>query len=800
MARTNRILGGRNAWSRWSAVGGLLVMALWLPFARSAVADNAPAGTFTVAILQVTFSDQTSAVHTYDLTQLQQAGTELNGFFSQLSYGKLNFVIKPAQVSLNNTTTYYYGHCENDSNPPVQDRCAQFTNDAVTAELKTDPHFFDNVDGVATLIAHQGNGQFSWIPIDVGIGHDVQRSYLQEFPLLSDALSYGPSHIGWQGWAHEFGHELQYAAGLSLGGVWLGHPAGYHSGYDLMDSCYPCGEAPYGLLGPPFVNDNRGAFPAWLDADHVATVPIPASGSSGQTFVLPTLTPNVTTPVIQAVKVPIDAKRYYMVNARARQGADSWQRGYAVPGIDDEGIQIELIDESADPPMTSCSGGGAGCVYNITGGSFPYKLWHTGQTLTDSANQITIRTLTVANGGYTVEIDRNVPTGHPNLFITPWLTPPMNTYESVDIWIDSSCNGYEAQGGELRYGRRPDGTVIGNGDDPCINHENRIYATVHNIGQVASSPTTVTFQATNPLGVGVTGNWQTVGTVPLPAVAAGGSQTVYTTWTPKATLTQSQIDNDHFAFHSCVKVIVNQDAGDVVTTNKTAQENIDYFESVIPLAPRPWPQISRSISILNQNNDRPGLNYDPHRLFELHAVSHLPAGWTYKLNGGSPDVILGPGQQVNIPVVITPTTAPAGQIYSFRADAYTYHWLTNPALPTTDPMYKHFGVGSVGGVELNAHVVNPTALTLGAAPGDGLVVLSGELRPSRPNTTLAIDMTTPQGTTTTQTVKTDASSRYRMDMKIPANVPKGAWQFRAIWQGDMLYASAVSPLVSFTPP
>ena len=674
------------------AFGALaLFVALVCPlFSPSARANDAPTGTFTEAILQVTFSDQTDAAHVYSVATLQQAATEINSFFSKLSYGKLNFVVKVARVEMKNTTAYYFGHCETDTSPVVEDRCTQFTQDAVAAEQLIDPHFFDGVGGVATLVSPHGKGQFTWTTINVGpgAGQSVQRSYLQEFSPLTAPLAFGPSGVKWSGWAHEFGHQLQFAAALSMGGHWKGHPAGYHNGYDLMDSCYPCGQAPYGLLGPPFVNDNRGAFPAWLGSPHVAIVPIPTGSPIGQTFVLPPLTPGVTTPIVQAVKVPIDGQRYYMVNARARQGADTLPHpNYpTTTGIYDEGVQIELIDEAADPPVTFCSGGGQGCVYRVTTGPYPYPLWHPGQTLSDSAKQIDIRTLATVNGGYTVEIDRKVPSGVPDLFITPWLTPPMNTYETVDIWVDSSCNGYEDQGGELRYGRLADGTVIGSGDDPCINHENRIYATVHNIGQIASSPTTVVFEATQPLGVGVTGNWETVNSTPLPAVAPGASATVYVTWTPRATLSPSDIDNSHFAFHSCVRATITQDAGDVVTTNKTAQENIDYFESVVSRTPgRGPPIIRRSISLRNQYNDRPGLEFDPHRMYTLRATSHLPQDWTSALNRGKSEVFLEPNATIQIPVDIAPRNRPAGEIYSFRVEAYTYSWLTNPALPTTDP-------------------------------------------------------------------------------------------------------------------
>jgi hypothetical protein len=109
------------------------------------------------------------------LTALNQAATEINGFFSNLSYGKINLVIKPARVTMPNTAAHYYGHCEVDTNPVAQDRCTQFTQDAVTAEKAVNGHFFDGVSGVSTLIAQQGNGQFTWTPIDVGLGTPTPR-------------------------------------------------------------------------------------------------------------------------------------------------------------------------------------------------------------------------------------------------------------------------------------------------------------------------------------------------------------------------------------------------------------------------------------------------------------------------------------------------------------------------------------------------------------------------------------------------------------------------------------------------
>lgn len=75
------------------------------------------------------------------------------------------------------------------------------------------------------------------------------------------------------------------------------------------------------------------------------------------------------------------------------------------------------------------------------------------------------------------------------------------------------------------------------------------------------------------------------------------------------------------------------------------------------------------------------------------------------------------------------------------------------------------------------------------------MVLTGALRTARPNVTIAIDATDPQGKTITDLVKANASGDYRYDMKLP-DVAPGIWRFRAIWQGDLEYSSAASGLVA----
>lgn len=767
----------------WAAVACGAAVVLWQ---TALPANPVRTGTFNEAVIQVNFSDAGDSSQPFSLTTLGKAEPEIYTFFSRLSNNKLKFVISATRVTLKNTTNYYAGHCTTADTS----NCTQFVKDVVAAEQAISPHFFDNVDGIALLVPGSATGSMFTMPPLTGVTpKTLERSYLLEGPPVPPAQAFGPSGIIWQSWVHEFGHQLQYDAQMNIGGNWNGHPSGYSSGYDLMDSCYPCGQAGYGLLGAPFFSDSRGAFPGWLDASHVAVVPVPSGGATSATYVLPPLANTIGTPVVQVVKVPIDSSRSYVIDARTRVNDDAIQ-GYSPRGLFDQGVQIEYVDETADPPMTPCSPapGTTGCVKNPpASGPWPYPLWHAGQTFYDNVDQIQIVVDNATSGGYTVTVNRNVPSGYSNLFITPWLTPPENTYETVDIWVDSSCNGY----GVLRYGTRPDGTVVGSGDDPCANHENRVYATVHNLGTLASAPTIVNFEVTSPLGVGVTGTWKSIGTASLPAVSPGGQQTVYVPWTPAINLSAAQIQSSHFNFHTCIQVTVVPPSGDLASSNKQAQENIDVFEAVAPAhGPVHYPPIHRTMYV-GQLAERLG-PLDPRRLFVLTAVSKFPPGWTYKLNNGTSEFRLGTAPYRLVPVDIFPAGGATGNVYRFKATVWTSKWLYNDAIPASDPRHRHFTFGSVGGVTLDAHTVAPSRLVLRANPTRPLGV-TGQLTPVHAGVFVAIDYTNPSGTVRTFLARTDAQGMFS---EVPdVSVLRGTWQARALWQGDMDHASALSNTV-----
>ena len=741
----------------------ILISLLPALFVRNAVA-GAPTGTYTEAVVQVVFSDETDSQH-FSVSDLNAAASQIQTFFSDLSYGKLTLQSHFIRVHLS-TTYASYGICHYCNFNTLM-------NDAINGAIALNSTFFAGADGVSVLVLGiYGTGNYTDFGLQTYSG--LSQQVLQS--LLAESSTANPI---WGSWSHEFGHQLEVQGGSYLSGKWLGHPSGYASGYDLMDSCYPCGESSFGLLGSPFVVDPRTVFPGWLDSIHVATVPIPTGGPIGQTYVLPPLSQDVTTPVIQAVQIPVDANRFYWVNARQRTGDDSFQA--AGRGIFTEGVQIQYTDVNATFPVTVCRPfESPTCTNSNTDPpNWPYDLWPVGTTFTDSDNNISVTVVSAVSGGYEVNITRDVPPNHPDLFITPWLTPPMNTYETVDIWVDSICNGY----GVLRYGTRADGTVIGSGDDPCVNHENRVYATIHNIGSASAPATTATFQVSNPLGVGVTGSWTSLGTASVPSIPAGGSASVFVTWTPTPNLTPAQIMAQHFKFHSCVQVAVTAVPGEIVTTNNNAQENIGYFEAVAQGAPVGGNYHIPIINgAFNLTNSIPGNSQQ----YSLRTVSNLPAGWTYSVNGGTTVLQVNSGQTVNIPVQVTPPASPVGQIYDLKADALTI--LTLQDHGSTHPSWY-----VAGGVDLNAHTVLPSQIGVSASvnpPGNTppAVQVQGLVTPAQAGAIVTIDLYDTANNLASAQATVQSDGHFSASMS-PAFFPSSV---RAIWQGNMLYSSAVA--------
>ena len=770
-----------------------LVAVLVVLVMTGGTAWSAVTGRYDLAVIRVKYSDTTPL---YTMDELRAGAVEMHDYFAQLSQGQLDLQVQVVEVTLPNPWSFYHSACSN---------CDQ-VGDA--AEAAAAAGFdFTGIEGI--LIARSGCvddwAGFTTLPAVIsrpGVSGTFQHS-------VDIECEYGdtPSRVKWGPWAHEIGHQFET---FENRWAWT-HPTGYSSGYNLMDSCYPCGESAWSLVEQS-LSDETGiahklVFPGWIPASRMRVVnPVT---SPGETVVLSPISDDLSqTTAPHGIKIPIASGQYYFLEARRKTRADGWRRSATLPAIYDEGVQIIRFNESADTVgvvIDSCDTlVPGGCVrgsdeVRCPGGSitptthpacWPYPLWKTGNTFDDTVNGISIRIGPEVGNGYTVTVMRIAGSGAPDMFATPWLTPPMNTYETIDIWVDSSCNGYEDAGGALRHGRRADTTVIGNGDYPCANHENRVFARVRNIGTSPANDVRVRFDVTDPLGVGITGpaGWRTLGTATsatfpaLASIPASGEATVWMPWTPNITLTEVDIQNSRFSHHSCVRVSAVPVSGEVIETNLDGdgeQENIDVFE--VAAGRRPNGLQRRSFRLRNSGETT--------RTYTITIDEDLPADWTYRLNSPT-KVTLGANQSQVITVDIVPSTnLPAGKTWELRVTASYMEQARYPAYVRNKRPHKE--LKRAGGVVFTAHAVDPTTITATVSVSGGRVRVAGALAPAVPTAHVAIDYPA-GGKTTTRVVRTAADGSFRDD----SVAAEGAMCVRAFWQGNVRQGSAATKLLA----
>ena len=750
-------------------------------------------GTYYLALIHVTYSDTTPL---YAPAQMSQVGREMTAYFAQLSYGRFKLVVAPVEVNLPHPKTYYTA-CTH--------ACPNLFADAAEAVAETG-FSFQNINGISVVSTYCARN-FTHVAAHI-VTAKVNGTFNRSLDYECRGQPNGPSGVHWGAWAHELGHQIEYTNWGSLAFSFGkgGHPSGYSSGYELMDSCYPCQSSAYSLLNPPIVTGTEKVFGDWMNTKNVAVVSAPTPGTT--VVLTPIEQPFVTTQANQAIQVPLAPGVYYVVEARKRLLADTLLNNGVPPlGIYDEGVLISEIEQMRDPPVhpvdacdTLVPGG---CIHDkktdprfttcnqTTRPAYcwPYDLWHVGDTFTDPNYGVTIKVDSTVGDGYAVTVARTPAPGHPNTFIVPWLTPPMNTYETEDIWVDSSCNGYESDVGPsgLLYGRRADGTVIGNGDDPCANHENRIYATIHNLGDQQANNIKVTFRVSNPLGVGMTDSWTSVGEATIPSLAPGASISIYTNWTPRVTLTAARIASTTFAFHSCIQVIIEPVGGEIITSDNQAQENFDNFAAVRTRRGSFEP-IHRTFFIRRPDVDGPAQTY------YLNVTSHLPRGWRYEVAGGRTELTLAhPGEKMQVPVdIFVPADAKVGESYNLDVQALTEVTMTNAAIPdNVDVSPTHTGLGQAGGVVLSARAVLPSRLSLLVRTDrTGEIDVSGRLSPHL-KTWIAIDFTDAAGTSYTRLARTDGTGNFVC--RLPPWRRNASWQVHGVWQGNQTHSGAISP-------
>jgi M6 family metalloprotease-like protein len=170
------------------------------------------------------------------------------------------------------------------------------------------------------------------------------------------------------------------------------------------------------------------------------------------------------------------------------------------------------------------------------------------------------------------------PGGDFDLRLEPWGPG----WETVDIWIDRNPFGPFDHSDAS-------GNPTGNGDKPRPLEINRFEARVRNDGTADAANVLVTHYAVEPPGVGDNGNWSPLLTYSLPNVPAGGSVVGRVNWVPLV------------GEHTCLKVAVSQQLGEVTGGNNSAQENVFEFEPAASSVPDP---VSMTVAVRNPLKER----------------------------------------------------------------------------------------------------------------------------------------------------------------------------------------------------
>lgn len=397
---------------------------------------------------------------------------------------------------------------------------------------------YDNYDYIIVFI----NGAFwrGWASIGNNIVTYTLRDGFNIFGVtLCGENPVEPYSFAWGRVAHEIGHMfgLEHTHGSNDGGT-----KNYESWYSLMARAYPSALNFYSHRS----NSEIEWFPKAINQILVNTL------DSGTFHVRPRHLDYDG--IIQALKVKITNSKYYMVEVIENQGEDAW--------LPDDGVYIYLVDrnepnddECTDMDSTPTFQDVRNCLYGVS------------DTFIDAANGITISVDSVNATGFEISVI-NAGQEESDLHINQG-----RSYESADIWCDSPVNGYFNYR-HLNERDEPDGF----GDEPLLNDPtNRLYARVHNIGEISATDVVVKFYHKQPMGIGLQGTWSFIGETTID-VPHGQFRECWVNWHPQYSVSTSS--KEMMSIHSCIKVVIEQDISEIDTWNNEAQESINFFEVV----------------------------------------------------------------------------------------------------------------------------------------------------------------------------------------------------------------------------
>lgn len=404
--------------------------------------------------------------------------------------------------------------------------------------------------------------------------------------------------------AHELGHQL--GAPTHYGGIFTGGGArDTITWWDIM------GLSPSLIHFLGYPKTDRGWIPA---GPRIVNLGPPMGAPIDQTILLRPLEQNTASP--QVIRIPFTSGGPfigYMVENRRRLNGDNM--------LTSEGVLISAVDESPNSAIRAFVIEDPGNPLDLNQAAL-----EVGDTFTDAARNLTITVVSQSGDNYNVRVQYAPPTATFDPAIHPWGAPP---WETEDIWIDSQKNMY----GTYAYTDGM-GNPVGNGDDAWVDHDNRVYVRVRNLGTGTATNVRVQVFVNSPPGMGDAGpNWDLIGIALIPAIGPSSSENAFVTWKPAV------------GAHTCIKAVILDTPGEALTSNNLAQENVTHFDTSMgsPFAP-----VHLESTVYNP--------YDTELPIRIH-VNDVPYGWAVQTD--PPQMVLPPRGTHPVHVTVYPSGFPS---------------------------------------------------------------------------------------------------------------------------------------------
>lgn len=713
--------------------------------APGAAGNVSPTGTAKILVSIVYPNDQTPANPSNLRQDIIDIWDEVTTFYDQASFNALTVdvdILSGWHELSEGQATYYKANSE-DGYPnidwSVMDRLM-----AEAAQAAVDDGYdLNDYDMMACVINLNGTFIRAWGGFsrqnfsyeNTSAGLDIDITLDDPVPLLVVG-----EDADWGRCAHEFAHNLLDQSGASvtdrIGGVTLGEDV-YSS--DLIDSSEATA-ADFEMMG---FHDSHPLFSGYYmdqlgyydssNPEHIRTLNWDRNPTSNDfEIVAHGLNINTAADRCHLVKIKVAEGLFYYIEVRQRPGSTSQIFDDSIPvgaAPNDGGVIVTRV-------LTD--------TININQQTRFITLLHdsvvlkNGEIAIDPARALTI---TVEDDGVVnrplvcsvkVEWAQEISDdseGRFDLNLEPW----DSNWQTPDIWVDR--DPYDSYDKSMDAEGRPKG----NGDKPRPAEINRFFSRIHNDGSDDANGVKVTFYSVDPPGVGDNGNWSPLKTETISTINADDFEDIYVNWVPV-------VDR-----HTCLKVFVQQQLGEITGGNNSAQENVFDFEAPASSVPLP---VKMPVAVRNPLDKRVCVHLSTSRVPLGYSV-HYPHRWVW----------LDPKQERSFPMMIIPTED-YGWYTEFRKIGMTTdislqgdvpRMYAEEVKPSTYPASWAF---PIGGITMSVTPKRKVSIDIQGEGEGKTAYVTGNMEPSLNKERVRIDYTDQFGFRNSQVVLTDTNGQF----------------------------------------